>query len=210
MKIALIGNGPSGNGQGQAIDACDVVVRMKRWVTEGPMQAGFKTTALAGYDERVELPPEVLNDYSWELWVPIPPQAVRMRPCGVDIADLRWIMWAGWGRPVRWLEDEHFRPLLNYLHGPARTWPQEKTAFVSIGLCVLAIAMALKPDEIHLWGYDRDMGGGLGDHFAKRAWEANLETITHDWAAEKNIISELTQNKWLGEPTAVKGVWHRV
>lgn len=206
MKIAIVANGPSAGGCGQEIDACDFVVRMKRWLTRGPLDAGNKVNAIAGFDNQVEITPELRIDFSWELWFSIPPAAIKPNPTLQDPADLSWAFQFAGPRPIRFFRNEAYFSLIKYLIGQKSA---QRDPHISLGMVCIAMALELNPEEIHIWGYDRVIHGTQEANWAQEACADTPETDAHDWIAQKRILLEFAdEGKWLGQPCKTKLIWH--
>ena len=77
-----------------------------------------------------------------------------------------------------------------------------------MGIMCIIMALRKHPDELHLWGYDRVESRGFGSAWAQE--ECLDENCPHDWPAEKQMIKELTEGRWLGEPVKARTIWHQL
>lgn len=199
MRVAVVGNGGSANFQAAAIDSCDYVVRMKRWITRGPVFAGKKVSALAGFNAEVEIPPKLLHEPHWDLWVTIPAEWAT-DPSGA--LDYDWVKTYMKGRSVYFASMSLTQKVVSYFKRNTRK------PYISMGLACLAMAISRGYEEINLWGYDKTGFGSAKDDWAQEACN-DTGSCPHDWAREKTMIQEAVDGLWLGEKTGSKIIWHK-
>jgi hypothetical protein len=206
LKVAVIGNGPSGNNQGELIDACDFVVRIQLWKKTGPVAAGNKTNAVVGFNKNTIEFPDAPNT-SFEVWCHIPFSLLPYKPGAyVDVNLLELIEFVSnplvafrfsplWGciKAIKYLEDNRVKPDRPYL---------------SSGLATITMALSvLKPDELHIWGFDAMKAEGLVQ-YGSSVQDFGANSL-HDYAAEKKMLTEFEdKGLWCGESINTKLIWH--
>ena len=208
--IAIVATGPSAEGCGAEIDACDFVVRISSWITQGATGAGVKVSALAGWGPPAEVAPEMLERRDWEFWFLIPLDSVRIWPKQEDPGDIPYVLNLIDGRPLRMARRCVNSRVETYLNTRR---PRPRWSRCSQGMSCVAMAQDLALwDEYHLWGFDRRGSGGSADGYAQApnfplpATDADA----HDWTGEKLMFAEWADAlTWCGEPVR-KGrlVWH--
>ena len=196
MNLCVVGNGPSAEGRGREIDACNYVVRVKTWWRYGAVAAGTKVNAVVNDGWWGEVDEKAMTGcehwLAWTVermqlrksraWVPMTrlSQKVGMDLIRIFPHDLR-------ERAIR-----HIKP------------PGDGT--FSTGFVGILMAMELFPgcDELHIYGFDGIRTGGPNFSDARRE---DRGIRNRDWTAEKRAIAEIHNGTWLGEPTGVELNW---
>ena len=192
-NIAIVGNGPSGDGMGAEIDACDFVVRTGIFPLSSK-NAGVKLDAWCWNGSPKNCPgkhPPPEGDYeTWfsvntryrKLYQSFWEHAMKMAK---EHGPIRAISSAGWARLCRFT---HFHP--------------------STGIAAVALAIeSLRPQTITLFGFDATHpdNPGWGDANPTIPWH---DPCGHDFAAEKHILGDLlTKKMWLGNPCSMELIW---
>jgi hypothetical protein len=211
--VAVVGNGPSGNGQGPAIDGCDFVVRMKNWRTCGPVNAGQKLSALVGFNSQwTDIPKELEIRRDWELWCPYPTFEIVLDPqfkTPETCVDWRWVLQIADGRIIRTISRSASAEMVNYM----RSLSSIPGVFTTAGAAAIAMAIERFPGQLHLWGFDRvdDTAGNPHNDWGQVALTAQIakKNTMHDFVAEKKMISELVDKvSWCGKPINFPVIWH--
>lgn len=185
-RIAVVGNGPSAEGKGPQIDACDFIVRIKQYWRFGAEGVGEKIDAWAWYGSAVRDKP-----LAREHWIT---QSVREferreRTKQSGFTRLRCIAEAAAGGPVRFIQDDMVQRLSRYLG-----------AFASTGLRAIAMALERQPGEIVIAGFDaltKDDTDARGDR----------RPPCHNLLAEKQALCELEVGRWLGKRCTTRLTW---
>jgi len=211
--VAIVANGPSGTGHGSEIDACNFVVRMNAWITEGPLNAGRKVSALCGFCDGnhisskgltngLEIPDWLKKRRDWELWCPIAAEGFLAAPTIENVGDWKWLLTNADGRPMRLIGLSTVTKTANYMK---KMGAQFK--FLSLGMACFSLTMALQPKRLHIWGYDATKFGLPTYDWAQR--KLTWVSAWHDFVTEKILIAEIVdKGTWLGEATTTKLVWH--
>ena len=212
--VGIVANGPSGSGQGPAIDGCDFVVRMKNWETYGPINAGQKISALLAFNAPwADITKEMEASKDWELWCPYPTFDVNLVPPKMNspetCVDWRWVLKAADGRVIRTISRGASSDITNRI----RSLSQVPNVFTTAGAAAIAMAIERSPGQLHLWGFDRvdDSAGNPHNDWAQVALTPQMakRNTMHDFVAEKKMICELVDNKsWCGKPVAFPVIWH--
>jgi len=212
--VALVANGRSGTDQCVEIDACDFVVRLSAWVSEGPKNAGSKVSAVSGVFSKeannpyvtpgapgVEIPDWLWAKDDWELWCPLAGEYFLEKPTYLNVGDWKWLLTFSNGHAMRLIRQTAANMIYDYVRyiNPTVTYP-------SLGLNTFAMVMDLEPTMLHIWGYDATV---FGKPDYNKAQVPMAEAIAHDFVAEKRIIAELAdKGTWCGVPNKTKLVWH--
>lgn len=206
-SVAIVGNGPSGNNQGQEIDACDFVVRQKRWLTQGPVNAGSKVSAVCAFDDQLEMTTEMESSRDWEIWCNIPARCFQAEPTEKDPASWKWLLCTAAGRGIRLLRMDSLGAMTKSIKEIDPSW--EHIPHVTLGTCCLSMAIDMQPKEIHIWGYDRTGYGRTNDDWAQQKFDLPQDMLYHNHLAEKILISKLAdEGTWCGKPCESKLFWH--
>ncbi len=190
MKLCIVGQGPTAEGHGEEIDACDCVVRIKTWWHAGAEDAGSKWDVHAHYgdgfwDERPE--------FHGEHWFTQPICQVRQNPFG-------WSRLAHIANHARY-EPVRFAPDALWDAAFARIGRHPSTGFVTVAMAMEIV----DPAELVLFGFD-----GTTPDKPRLYNDARGPVDTkcsHDQLAEKRAIAELFDGTWLGKPSRVRLVW---
>jgi len=199
MRVCIVGNGPSAEGKGREIDACDFVVRMKAYWAHGAADAGTKTNAVAwfGYHGAWQGTAHIglcsgvpLTVEHWMTHSPF--QLIRASVTGRKRMAF-FIQQAGMS-PVRWLPHLLWRPMFRHLDER-----DPSTGFVTVGM-----AIHLFPEcDLVLYGFD-STHPELPNYCDARC---NVIDPVHNMLLEKKAILELANGQWLGRPTACSLTW---
>lgn len=207
-KVALVGNGPSGNDQGRLIDACDFVVRMSRWISQGPKNAGCKISALAGCNDHLEVPHQMHLSRSWEIWCNEAPKYICNEPEHDRPANMRTLMEYADGRAIRIVRNCVHDEILACLRATSlfRQYPPR----TDIGIIVVGMALDMGADSIHLWGYDRTGYGRPNDNWASQEFSDPKDQLNHDYRARAHLLAALIDKRvWCGREVDLREVvWH--
>jgi hypothetical protein len=197
MRVCIVGQGPSAEGRGREIDACDFVVRMKAFWLRGAENAGEKIDAWAWYGytgpEADGVPVEFSGPRGTEHWFTHCRQQVQNNPdthCK-RLEDAR--MLAG---------SNPFHQLPDGLWGRAK---QHLNRHPSTGLVTVCMALDHFPDdELVLYGFDSTTPDKPNYQDARGR---PVEPAGHNTLAEKLAIAEISRGTWLGKPTAATLTW---
>ena len=191
MRVCIVGNGPSAEGHGAEIDACDFVVRIKAFWVYGAENVGQRCDAVATYgDWRAwrQQPP-----FSGEYWISQTLKQIEENSVGWE--RLAFISRIANLQPLRWLPQPMWDSLLQQIG----SHPSTGIVAVCMGLAII------QPDELLLYGFDGTTPDKPNYHDARRP-NPN-DPHAHDQLAEKRAIAELLDGQWMGEPSRVKLTW---
>ena len=188
MKVAVVGNGPSAEGCGDLIDACDFVVRMKVFWKYAADGAGEKIDAWATFlDDGREY------RGSHELWVVQTPKQIFRYDTATE--RIRDICDAANGQPIRWYTERELHIATQCLEA------EPSTGFV-------AVDMALRrfPDcSLCIFGFDSTVPNAPNWEDAKRHPGGNVSQ--HSFIEEKRMISRIDEGEWMCQPTKAGLIW---
>ncbi len=192
MRVCIVGNGPSAEGHGAEIDACDFVVRIKAWWVFAAKDAGSRCDALAhyGWGNWEERPA-----FDGEHWITQTVSQIENHPDGWK--RLQFITYTAELRPIRWLPGPMWDRLVYHIGSHPST-----------GMVAVAIAMeTARPDELVLCGFDAttEDASFFGDARGN-AWPGDHGNH-HDWVKEKLALKGIREGTWLGQPTKTKLEW---
>ena len=187
MKLCVVGNGPSAEGQGHEIDACEFVVRLKTFWLRGAENAGEKINAWVWAGDGLAKPLQC------EHWFTHPPRQTKAPGYHKVRLDRFWK--TAHGRPTRQMSDRLHRRAVDYL----RTHPS--TGFV-------AVAMAMErfePDELVLVGFDSTTPD-QPNFFDARGGSTYI--AAHDIYLEKQAVLDIShRQRWMGRQTRTRLRW---
>jgi len=198
VKIAVIGNGPSANGQGKHIDACDMVVRAGQYTHAFPRnEAGKKTTAWCwpGFAKMNKYVPQGKMEH----WFSVPVAWDKKKS---RLTNARMMAKCRKSKLVEnpmghYLALRHALELLSERRGlfPPTT-----------GIIAIQMAMDFQPDQLLLAGFDVTKKDTKECHYADgRVWKFGPG---HDLLAEKKLLARLQdKGKWLGLEVKTKVTW---
>lgn len=192
MRVAVVGNGPSAIGCGAEIDACDFVVRCRSF-WDRTKDVGEKTNAVGWFGSWEDDP---FRPIDGEHWFTHCAKQVGWLPCGGDgVERLGRFFDASVGKDRRMLSDASWEKAVKFLGSHPST-----------GFIVVQMAMELlKPDELHLFGYDGSFGTfghGAGDPIPLD------QQNSHDMVSEKMALMDMLDGTFLGEQIQCKVKWH--
>ena len=191
MRVCVVGQGPSAEGMGREIDACDVVVRIKNFWEWGAQDSGEKCDVWAQYGG-IDLPSGVAAS---EHWFTICPHQLESHGKAADL--ISSFNRNAAGHSIRWLDDERWMQARAYLLS------HPTTGFV----CVL-MALQTWPDaELHVHGFDSMQPDGPNYYDARAPVDHKGVVWPHDMAGEKRAIAEIYGGRFLGNPTSATLVW---
>jgi hypothetical protein len=189
MKVCVVGNGPSAKGKGSVIDACDFVVRIKQYWTFGAEGVGDKIDAWAWYGAAVATEKAPVACEHW------------ITQSMYEYAQREWKHDDGAIRLERITSLRRDGVLRFIHHNVVCDLSQHLGAFASTGLRAIAMALTTQPDELVIAGFDAiaddDMDARDGQH----------RPPCHDMRAEKRLLCELEDGRWLGEPSRTRLRW---
>jgi hypothetical protein len=197
VNVCVVGSGPTAEGKGDIIDACDFVVRLKQCWADGAENAGSACHAIADYD----YPPERC-DRAWcpwpdaEFWLThTPSQIIGERGTNyLETITVRRDLGI-----IRWVSTEFvvaIRKAVGY--------------FPSTGVVAICMAMRLlHPDVLTIVGFDQLTPAEPNFDCARRKVvdHPDLGRPSHDFVAEKRFLARLEDGTWLGEECQTKLVW---
>ena len=192
MRVCVVGSGPSAEGQGEIIDACDFVVRVKSWWAHGAENAGEKVDAWAwfGADRDTAMP---IPKMDCEHWFTI---------CSAQYPDwpeldtqLEAFSRESHDHTRQYLSNEAWRQARDYFGGPL------SMGFIAV---VMALDVLFKPHRLLLIGFDSTTPDKPGFNNARRDTH-DAETL--DYQKEKQVLAELHQGLWLGQPIGITLEW---
>lgn len=202
VRVCIVGQGPSAEGKGAEIDACDFVVRIKAFWEYGAGDTGRSVDAIATYGD-------------WNGWRPMPdwvqPKEYWFTQCPSQVEQhemtqerghslahhrLSFIVKQADGAAIRWLTDKRWKRLCEVVGS------HPSTGFVAVAMAMWILA----PAQLLLVGFDSV------DPDLPNFWDARHATtqssIAHNMASEKKRLRELvTRWTWLGTRTATDATW---
>ena len=195
MRVCIVGNGPSAEGHGAEIDACDFVIRIKAFWAFGAENAGERLDAVAwfGTQEEVWREGPVLTCNHWRTW-----------------SDEQYVFNCnGW--PARRVFFEYWtqQTAESIVRLPHPVW--ERLAIwlgshPSTGIVAVAMALHfLDVSELVLYGFDSTTLDRPNFHDARPP--ENPEINVHDTLEEKRAIARIATGRWLNASTTVKLTW---
>ena len=189
MRVCIVGQGPSAEGRGTEIDACDIVVRMKEFWNCGASDAGEKTDVVAYYGGSAAC----AQEYGKEHWMTHnPARLIKLETMGRRRIET-FVNWAN-GRPIVWLDDDYWQRMHDYLNR------DPSTGFVACGMAIRRYPGC----RLVLYGFDSTTVD------RPNYWDAQQlakKKVAHCVMAEKLAIAEIFKGRWLGEKTAVTLNW---
>lgn len=195
MRVCIVGNGPSAEGKGAEIDACDFVVRLRDWQRCAAEHAGSKISAHAYYGPWSEWEHTPAQCEHW--WTQCPEQIMRQGEAG----QVKWDFFAEYasGHLVRWLMNSQWRELQKHLGA------DPSTGFVSIAM---ALWVYPETEELVLYGFDSTTPDR--PHFFDAREEGKMGcayVVHHSIVEEKQAIARIRDGVWLGKPIATTLTW---
>ena len=193
MKLCIVVNGPSAKNRGQEIDACDFVVRIKKYWKAGAENAGTKIDAWAtrgnldSYQEQRE---------NVEHWYVLPCAFYVGRGQEKFKQEMLDINNRGRGRRILWATRADGKELEDYL----RKSPSTAMVVIYMALRVLPVR------ELVLYGFDSTTPDRPRYNNARPSGDNTPNTL-HDFVAEKRAVAEIFKGTWLGKPTAMTLTW---
>lgn len=192
VRICIVGQGPTAEGHGAEIDACDIVVRLKNYWRCGADNAGGKVDVVAHYGDGWANPPKAAG--MAEQWFTQTPRQLQLKGKEGELR-LRLLVEHLHLGTMRWATEELWCKVAGYL------WGQHP----STGMMAVAMALDLHPDcELVLYGYDSTTPDKPNFWDAKQLTE---KKAPHDVLAEKRAIAEILCGCWLGFPTKATLCW---
>lgn len=190
MNVAIVGNGPSADGRGDAIDACDFVVRIKGFWNHGASQAGSKLDAWATFGEERVLPP---IRKPREIWY------TRCTSHVMDDEKLKLafssIVSSAHGIPFFLFSDHEWQHCRNVLGaGPS-------TGFVAVCMAISRFPCC----NLHLFGFDSTTPVAPNWEDATPVHGGNISS--HPFVREKQEIAKIDRGEWFGANTDVTLTW---
>jgi hypothetical protein len=192
VKVCIVAHGPSAENKAGEIDACDFVVRMLGFKTNGALDQGVRTDALAhfAWDQQQA-------ECKCECWYTHCPEQLKVQG---DVGQKRLkslIRVANMGC-VRWLSDDLWRQLRNALGRHPST-----------GIVAVAMAMhVFQPATLVLYGYDSTTLDRPNYADARRPLpEKDCQRPPHNMLAEKQLIARIGAGYWLGKECRTQLVW---
>lgn len=192
MQICIVGQGATAEDRGGEIDACEKVVRLKRYWECGAKNTGLRVDVVAHYGDNWALaggaPRGVEQWVNQTVW-----QKRKQGDYGWEsIAHI--VEQAEWA-PIRWMPHRLWQKVADHIEGK----------HPSTGMVAIAMALDMHPDcELVLYGFD----GTTPDR--PNFWDARQtaeQLAHHDILREKWAIAEIEKGTWLGEPTKAKLTW---
>jgi hypothetical protein len=186
-----VGQGPSAEGKGDIIDACDFVVRLQDWWHCGAVNAGQKLDAHAYFNMQKACPTG-----GWEQWITQYPRQVSGKPDGQK----RITMFAerAMGGVIRWLAESQWKLLHDYLKA------DPSTGFVAVAMALWRYPAA---DELVLYGFDSTVPDQANFFDAREESKREPYRVAHHILAEKRVIAEIHNGTWLGRECKTALVW---
>jgi len=191
-----VGQGPSAEGKGKDIDACDFVVRMKSFWLYGAENAGSQTHAVA-------------NNGWWE-------DSGEPAPVGCEhwcALSLYWL-WTddgyGWGVLKR-IPEKAGMNVVRFMPPPlySRAAAYVGTRSISTGFAAICMALTLFPKcELVLYGFDSTTPNrpNYWDAREKDRGAARSVGACHQ-LTEKRAIAEIAEGRFLGTECAATLTW---
>lgn len=197
MKLCVVGNGPSAEGKGKEIDACDFVVRMRDFWHCAAVNAGTRINAhsyFGWWDNCHEDPWK-----GFEHWFSHCPAQLLGRGENGWRA-LCFVNERAAGQPIRWLLNSRWDQMRGYLDGA-----HPSTGFVTITMALDRFVS--RPCELVLYGFDSTAPDKPNFFDAREANKAEPYQVQHEILREKRAIYELRNGVWLGQKRDVKLTW---
>jgi hypothetical protein len=192
MRVCVVGSGPTAEGKGDEIDACDFVVRLKAFWLQSAADAGERIDAWATYGH-VRYPSELTQPR--ETWITQPLSRYAAHTDGeARCATLANDMM---GQRVRWLRGAQWREIEHYtgLH------PSTGLVAIHMALC------ELRPTWLLLYGFDATTPDRPNFVHARVEPGVPGPEVKHDFLREKQTIARLGAAEWLGKPCNVRLAW---
>lgn len=192
MNVCVVGNGPSADGRGADIDACDFVVRLKGWWNRAAADAGSRIDAWAWYgcQEGCRDKPE----FTCEHWFTHSPKQTQKHDTATRRARRKWFDRYAEGQPVHVLTNEQWTRLR------ASTGRDPSTGMVAIGMAIERF-----PDcHLHLYGFDSTTT--VRPNFCDARGPKVMDD-PHGQIREKRQFRLIVLGEWLGKPTKVTLTW---
>jgi hypothetical protein len=189
MKVAVVGLGPSAEGQGEIIDSYDFVVRTKAFWAYGAKEAGTKTDAIVLFGDlmsrQVEWP-----QLKCEFWCSHCPKQYESNAYEFVVTKANY-------NPMRILCTADWKRLDDILKKHPST-----------GMVAVFMAMKiLSPSVLGLYGFDSTTPDRPNYWHARGTRDKPPEHLWHDVLKEKRLLAEIAQGTWLGEKTETVLIW---
>ena len=203
MRVCIVGQGPSAEGKGAEIDACDFVVRIKAFCECGAEHSGDKVDAIATYGDwsRRRSKPEWVRPT--EYWFTHCPSQVEQHAMtqerGHSVAHHRFtsLVDDADGAAIRWLPDKLWKQMCEAIGS------HPSTGFVAVAMAIWILA----PAQLLLAGFD-SVDPKLPNFWDARNTIAKSSIVHHNMVSEKNQFRELVfEQMWLGTRTATNATW---
>lgn len=188
MKVCVVGNGPSAEGRGSEIDACEFVVRIKQYWTYGANGTGDKINAWAWYGAAVASANAPMACQHW-ITQSVDEYARREHAKRDGFARLKHIISIQPTGGLRFISGDVVGELSHHLG-----------ASPSTGLRAIAMVLAMQPEEIVIAGFDAMDAetDARGDQHRPPC---------HNLRNEKRTLSELENGQWLKAPCSTRLTW---
>jgi len=194
MKVCIVGQGPSAEGRGKEIDACDFVVRLKEFWRFGAVNSGTRIDAWAWYGVAYSSEPAAPPS-DCEHWVvhSMAGFCEREKRYGDGFDRLKRVGAVRNGGVLRVIPGRVLKALTAYLG-----------RFPSTGIRAVAMAMeVLEPDTLVLVGFDAATPLGMSCSDAR----GEPGPACHDLLTEKLALTKLETGTWLGKPCRTAIEW---
>ena len=196
-RVCIVGNGPSAEGRGDIIDACDFVVRMKDFWHCGAKTAGSRIDAHAYYGWWTTWPDDPCEGF--EHWFTHCPG--QLEHAGVPSWDRLYILnTRATHQPIYWVWNELWTQLAESLDGD-----HPSTGFVCVGMALERFGKQLK--ELVLYGFDSTTPEQPNFFDFDEQPKTRPYNIVHSMLHEKRLLAKLAAGQWLGKPCSVKLTW---
>lgn len=193
--FAVVGNGKSAVGLGKEIEAQDMVVRCGQWANVFKKREAGKRMdiwAWPGYAKMNKYQPPMRH---YTMWITCPVKWHKGGPRGRNVRALCHRVQA----KAVWM------PLPEYMRVRRACMKiSHKDLPPSTGMLAIACAMMAKPTGMFIAGFDAGIVGHY--HYADGRPASNT---LHPYAAEAELIRQLTEGFWLGEEIHIPVEWRK-
>ena len=193
--MAVIGNGKSACGLAAEIDACDTVVRCGQWPNVFKKgEAGRKMTVWAwpGYAKMNKFMPPGRGYHMW-ITCPLKWHKGKARAKNVKIVANRV------HARTHWVPMHIYMPLRKALQAISK-----RDIPPSTGMIAIAYAVRTNPSSLLIAGFD---AGIVGEY--RYADGRPASNTMHPYKAEAELIRQLAEGHWLGEPIDFPVDWRK-
>lgn len=193
MNVCVVGNGPSAEGRGAEIDACDFVVRIKAWWRHGAADAGTRIDAWAWYGCKRGL--TYIPPFRCQNWFTHCPKQTQSHGSKIRRARRKSFLEHSSEQRTQFLTDVQWQTMRSFTGKHPST-----------GMVAVFMAIERFPDcNLHLYGFDSTRLDQPNFFDARRPDLTPKDP--HCQQREKTVFRRINTGMWLNNPTKVTLTW---